>query len=114
MKPTTSLDGWPKRLNIEASEALQGNAAKTPETFANINALIVDNGVAKLAARKVSVTGSAILEETPIPIPSIVQAATAIDNALPDGTFQSKAGQQRDYMPTWNAHVTVRKYVVRL
>ena len=108
VKPTT-LDGWPKKANVAASEALQGKAAKTPETFAGVTAVVVDQGIAKLAARKVAVTESAILEQTPISTASIVQTATAIDEALPIGTFEPKPAEQSSYMPTWNAHVKVRK-----
>ena len=108
VKPT-SLEGWPKKQNIDASEALQGTLAKAPETFAGISALAVDNGVAKLVAREVAVSESAILQETPISISSIVQSAAAVDDVLPKGTFEPQSQHRGAYMPTWNAHVKVRK-----
>ena len=107
-----SLQGWPKKDNIEASWALRGAKAKPKvNPVVHLKAISVVEGVPNLVAREIALeTAASPMQDKIITTSQVLQKVRAVDSSLPEGALpEPVSAQEPPEQVTWNAHVRVRK-----
>lgn len=108
-KPVMPKD-WPKKDNIAASWALNGNkAVQHPNPVLHMSVITLENAVADFALRDVDVRNGSLKYENLIETSELLDNVETVNERLPAGALSPGPARGPRIQITWNAHIRVRK-----